>query len=839
MSPLDWERLQRIFHRVLEVRPEERGTLLDAECGEDVALRREVEALLAEAGEAEPWIGRAVAEAAADLVAVPRAELVGTSLGPYQILQRLGEGGMGEVFLAEQHEPIHRQVALKTIKLGMDTRDVLRRFEAERQALALMSHPCIARVLDAGTTPDGRPYFVMDLVRGPTIREYCDQRRLPVARRLELFLDVVAGVQHAHLQGIVHRDLKPSNVLVEEHEGKPVPKIIDFGIAKAIGGEDRDRTRLTSRGHFLGTPAYMSPEQAGLGAGAVDARTDVYSLGVLLYELLVGSPPLDPETLRSAAHEEVLRLVREVDPPRPSARIATLASTSPVTRSRSTERSALRRALQGDLDWITLKALEKDPARRYLTPSELAADIRRHFDHEAVQAGPPTLGYRARKFVRRHRGGVLAASVITLALVAGVIGTTIGLLRASRARLDATRSAEVANATTQFLLGLFKESYPDRARGTPPSAREILDRGAQRIATELRDQPRVRARVSGIISDVYRQIGEYPQAKRLGMAEVALIESAPPVDSLALATAYNRLGILMRITDRRDSALILYQRALAIRERWLKPEDPDLVASLSNLANLYGVMLDFERGIPLTRRVLAIRERLLRPDDPLLGATYNNLATMLSQSGDRQGAREYYEKNLRIQEAQPGPATPWLASALYNLGGLEFDLDHYEAARGLYERALILLEKLYAPDHVEISAALLNIGKVAARQGDFGRAESTLARAAQIRARVFGLQSPMLAKVDRARGEMWRLKGEYPRAQRALQRAIRTFESAGRTDSLEAATTWIDYADCLRDMKDGDGERAALGHALQIREALLSPGDSAVAEVEQRLGSGS
>jgi tetratricopeptide (TPR) repeat protein len=577
----------------------------------------------------------------------------------------------------------------------------------------------------------------------------------------------------------------------------------------------------------------MSPEQAGLGAGAVDARTDVYSLGVLLYELLAGAPPLDPDTLRSAAHDEMLRMIREVDPPRPSARI--VASPGDVSATRSTEPAALRKALRGDLDWITLKALEKDPARRYLTPSELAADIRRYFENQAVQAGPPTLGYRARKFVRRHRGSVAAAGVVALALVAGVIGTSVGLVRAAREQREAVRSAETANATAKFLVGLFSESYPDRARGTPPTAREILDRGAKRITTELRDQPRVRARLSGILSDVYRQIGEYRPAERLGRDEVSLLEASSPADSLGLASAYNRLAILTRILDRRDSALVLYERALGIRQRHLPPGHPDRVASLSNLANLFGVEHEFGRAIPLARQVLAIRERVLAPNDPLLGATYNNLATMLTETGDYASARTYYQKNLHIQEAQSGPPTPWLAAAVYNLAGLEFDLDHYDAARSLYERALTLLEKVYSPDHVEVSAALLNVGKVAAHQGDFGRAESTLARAAEIRTRVFGAHSVMMAKVDRARGELWRLEGEYPRARRALERAIHDFGDANRADSLDAATTWIDYADCLRDMKDPAGERAALHHALDIRRALLPDDDENVQEVRQRL----
>ena len=835
MSDERWARLQEIFHRALDDAPEERAAVVGAACAGDDALRRDVEALLQGAEAADRRLGRVVADAASDLTGSAEPDLSGSFVGPYRILERLGEGGMGEVYLAEQSEPVRRRVAIKTIKRGMDTREVLRRFESERQALALMSHPSIARVLDAGTTPDGRPYFVMDLVTGPPITEYCDRHRLTVARRLALFLEVVAGVQHAHLQGIVHRDLKPSNVLVEEHDGAPIPKIIDFGIAKAVGEGALDRTRVTAEGHLLGTPAYMSPEQAGLRSTPVDTRTDVYSLGVLLYELLVGAPPLDPKVLRASAYEEIRRMIREVEPARPSVRVVGLAGTEGLGATRGTELAALRRTLRGDLDWITLKALEKDPERRYTTPSELAADIRRYFGNEAVLAGPPTLRYRARKFVRRHRTGVAAASLVAVALVAGVVGTTLAMLRASRAEQEARRSAATANQTAAFLAGLFRESYPSRARGQTPNAREILDRGARRVDRELGDQPMVRAQLAGIIGDVYREIGEYDEAGKLLRESLALEEAARPPDSLTLANAYNRLGILMRVTGRRDSARTLLERALGIRERSLDSLDLDLASSYNNLANLYAVSGAFDRAVPLAQRALAIRECRLSANDPQLGASYSNIGTMLSETGDLEGARPYYERNLRIQEAQPGPESPGLAAAIYNLAGLEHQLEHWDTARAQYERALGVLERVYAPDHVEVSSALLNIGSVAAHQGDFGRAESVLVRASAIRTKVFGADSPMQAKVLRAQGELWRREGKLHESRQALEHALRGFDRRDRVDSLETATTLLIYASCLDDMSDHSGAHAALSRALAIREALLPPGDEAIQEARSQL----
>src|SRR5262245_8092182 len=342
----------------------------------------------------------------------------GRQVGPYRLLQKIGEGGMGEVWLAEQSEPVRRRVALKLIKAGMDTRQVVARFEAERQALAMMDHSCVAKVFDAGATPQGRPYFVMEYVKGDPITDYCDRHRLSIRERLELFLLVCEGVQHAHQKAIIHRDLKPSNILVTEQDNRRLPKIIDFGVAKATTQRLTERTMFTELGVMIGTPEYMSPEQAELTGEDVDTRTDVYSLGVILYELLVGALPFDPKEMRSAGLEGIRRVIREHEPRRPSTRLATLGDRSlESATNRRTNPPALKVRLRGDLDSVALKALEKDRARRYDSPNELGADIRRFLADEPVQARAPSAVYRARKFVRRHRLGVAAAVVVILALV--------------------------------------------------------------------------------------------------------------------------------------------------------------------------------------------------------------------------------------------------------------------------------------------------------------------------------------------------------------------------------------------------------------------------------------
>jgi serine/threonine protein kinase/tetratricopeptide (TPR) repeat protein len=490
------ERSKSVFLQAVEMASaEERRAFLDAACGEDAALRQEVEELLRhheelgvflEAPAAAP-LGTSAFEPEQNPAArggTHAPEATGTVIGPYKLLEQIGEGGMGTVWMAQQTRPVKRQVALKVIKPGMDSRQVLARFEAERQALALMDHPNIAKVLDGGTTDTGRPYFVMELVKGVPITRYCDEHRLPPRQRLELMLPVCQAVQHAHQKGIIHRDLKPSNVLVALYDGVPVPKVIDFGIAKATGQQLTEHTLATGLGAVVGTLGYMSPEQAELNQPDIDTRSDVYSLGVLLYELLTGTTPLEQKRLKQAAILEVLRLIREEEPPRPSTRLSTTDELPSLAANRGLEPRQLSGVVRGELDWIVMRSLEKDRNRRYETANGLAQDIQRYLADEPVLACPPSAGYRLRKFARRNKAALVTAVLIMLALAAGVAGLTVGLLHA-RASAEAERNARAAERKTRDEL--------DAARDEKDQQRAHVNReltNALVEATRLREKAR-------------------------------------------------------------------------------------------------------------------------------------------------------------------------------------------------------------------------------------------------------------------------------------------------------------------------------------------------------------
>jgi non-specific serine/threonine protein kinase/serine/threonine-protein kinase len=655
-------------------------------------------------------------------------------IGPYRLRERVGVGGMGEVWAAEQEKPFHRKVALKIVKAGMDTAEVVARFEAERQALALMDHPCIATVYDAGSTPQGRPFFAMEFVRGVPITEYCDRHKLTTRERLGLFIHLCEGVQHAHQKAVIHRDLKPSNVLITEVDDKPLPKIIDFGVAKATSQRLTDKTMHTYIGQMIGTPEYMSPEQADMTGEDIDTRTDVYSLGVILYELLVGALPFDSDELRAGGFDGIRRQIREVEPTTPSHKVTTLGEISKAAaKSRRTDLKSLTSQLSGDLDWIVMMAIDKDRTRRYASASDLAADIDRHLTHQPVVAGPPSSVYRVKKFVLRHKVGVAAAFLVGLALILGITGTTMGLIRAIKAEQVARDEAEAARQVSQFLEELFAVSDPGEARGNTITAREILDEGAERIANELKGQPLVQARLMVTMGRVYLGLGLYDDARSLLEGALELRRDELGEGALEVASSREELGHLLDAIGDYDGALQLYQGALEIREELLGREHPKAGMSASNLGNLHRQRRNFKEAKPLYERALAIREKALGPDHPEVSNSLNGLAIVLEGMGDYQGALPLYERALAIREKALGPDHPQVATSLNNLATLHWFMGDHATARPYNARALAIQEKVLGPDHPDLAHTLNTSANLHQAAGNYTATRRVHERALAIR----------------------------------------------------------------------------------------------------------
>ena len=620
------------------------------------------------------------------------SEIPGAAIGPYRILQLIGEGGFGSVYLAEQEHPVRRQVALKLIKAGMDTRQVIARFDAERQALALMDHPNIARVLDAGATESGRPYFVMELVKGIPLTDYCDVNHLPTAQRLELFVQVCRAVQHAHQKGVIHRDIKPTNVLVTLHDGRPVPKVIDFGIAKATETPLTDKTLLTEIRQLVGTPAYMSPEQAEMAGVDVDTRSDIYSLGVLMYELLTGTTPFDARELRAAAFGEVRRIIREVEPPAPSTRLGTMGEAlTAVAARRRTEPAKLGQSLRGELDWIVMKALEKERARRYDSASALADDVQRYLRDELVLARPPAKAYLARKFVRRHKVGIVTASAVAAALVLGLGVATVGFVRASRerdrafaarfdeklqrlltgvalveaeqARADADKARERAEQAHAHALGindLLHELFAavnSRRTGDGATFDRILTGAAKKVDTgALAEQPQLDAAVRTTLANVlfsygYVADGEHHQREALAIRR----RLAPPEGSADVAESLCDLGWLLQRKGDLDGAEQLLREGLDLNRKLLKPDDPAIATNLHSLAMVLMAKGGRDEAMPLVRESLTIRlagcdAAIAR--DPVVARSYADRAHLRARTGDFAGALPDYGAALERNDAE-------------------------------------------------------------------------------------------------------------------------------------------------------------------------------------------
>jgi serine/threonine protein kinase len=625
------------------------------------------------------------------VVGAPRRIHRPEKIDRYRILDLLGEGGMGTVYLAEQTEPIRRRVALKLIKLGMDSRQVVARFESERQALALMNHPNVAKVYDAGLSEDGRSFFVMELVSGVPITDYCDRHRLAIRERVELFLQACDALQHAHQKGIIHRDIKPSNVLVAFEDEVPRVKVIDFGVAKATGPKLTELTMHTQLGVVIGTPEYMSPEQAGVTALDVDTRADIYSLGVLLYELLVGALPFESRELRAVADLEMLRIIREVDPPRPTTRVASLGDAAQeIARRRRTDLPSLSRQLRGELEWITLRAMEKDPARRYPSASELAADTRRYLAGEAVLARPQTAIYRLRKFVRRNRGFVAAAAAVILSLTAGLVVSTVLYFEAVGAGDTARVEADKARAINDFLQTMLGSAAPGQ-QGRNAKLVDVLAAGAAKVDTSFANQPDVRVALHETIGGVYSALAMFPEAEAHTRQVIEHHEHAFGDGDARTIEARVALGGLLFEAHRYDEAIASYQQAFSDADRHLGRRHPTTINAMHLLGNVYNLVGRQTESEPLLTESLALSVEVRGQDEP---RTLNNRMSLgylyhHEHRWDESAAnyRQVLAANRRLR--QPGDwmtvrSAEELSRALLNMGRLD---EAEQTLRGVVDAA--------------------------------------------------------------------------------------------------------------------------------------------------------
>ena len=742
----------RIYITALEKQdPAERAAFLEDACQANPVLRRRVEALLV-AHEASALVsaGFDTVDPGPDDQGAPLPSLPGTRIGPYLLIQKIGEGGMGSVYLAQQDHPVRREVALKLIKLGMDSRQVVARFDSERQALALMDHPNIARVLDAGTSESGRPYFVMELVRGVPITEYCDQNQMPAAERLRLFVDVCHAIQHAHHKGIIHRDLKPSNVMVTAVDGVPIVKVIDFGVAKATDQKLTERTVFTAIGQMIGTPAYMSPEQADVSGIDIDTRSDVYSLGVLLYELLTGTTPLEFRMLREAGFAEIQRLIRAQEPPRPSARLSSLGdSATTLAGNRGTEPRRLAQMLAGDLDWIVMKALAKDRDLRYDTPGNFAADIDRYLRGDAILARPPSSIYRLKRFAQRNRVAVLTTAAVAMSLV---IGTAVAAWQAvlatqaqhdalisARAERDAKEIAQKREAETRAVLEfvenrVFAAAGPksqDGGMGYDVKLADAIKSGLKFVETSFPNQPLIEARLRMSMGQSFLRLGDAPTAADQYQRARDLYTQELGPDHLDVIAAVTGLSNAMAMLGRDEVALTLDREALALRVARLGRDHPDTLMSMNNVAtSLYQLRRPAE-ALPIFEEVLALRQVVLGPHHLDTFRSMTGVAACNAALGRPEIGAKLHEQALALMRIHLGPDHSYTLKSMHNLANVYYSMGRFPEALALFQESFAARKAKLGPDHPDTLVSMNNLANTYSALGRHAQAlelnERTLA----------------------------------------------------------------------------------------------------------------
>ncbi len=834
-----------LFLTALEIDDlEQRAQFLIEQCGADHELRARVEALLVEHNRAVEHAGTANVGELGDPGAtsdggtaeLPRREehTSGVIAGKYALVEMIGEGGMGSVWRAKQTEPVKRFVAVKLIKAGMDSRQVLARFEAERQALALMDHPNIAKVLDGGLH-EHRPFFVMELVKGVPITEYCDANRLTPQQRLELFVPVCNAIQHAHQKGIIHRDIKPSNVLVALYDDKPVVKVIDFGVAKATGAALTEQTIDTGIGGIVGTPQYMSPEQATFNNLDIDTRSDVYALGVLLYELLTGTPPFSGKELQKKGQLEILRVVREEEPPRPSTKLSTADALPSISANRGTEPKKLTGLLRNELDWIVMKSLEKDRTRRYATANGFAADVQRYLAGEAVLAHPPSRGYRIKKFVKRNKGQVLAASLVFFALLAGIVGTTLGLIEARRQRdvADKARKAEEvqrqvaeaqsrrASTVARFLTETLGGAAPAVARGRDTTLlRDMVTGAVQRLdQNELADNPEAEIELRLTVGKVFRDLADYPQAEHHFRRAVALAAathgpadprtSAVEIDLVSTLFSAGRYPECLALAEKVREVCVqrgeaecdlmaqawsvigsskmnaaggwtaeaqeASDRAVAIGRQVYSKSDPKLGFLLRQSAALYYAHSAYTEALPLAQEAYDIYRASGGAQNSSTIYTGCTLADCQLAIVDFAAAEKLMTQSLPDAEAVYGPDHPAVANVLWRLGTAISNRGDAQSAEKLHSRCMEIRRATHKGPHKDVATALSSLAEDRVLLGNPASAEPLFREAVEMRRTLFGPASKAVASALTELGSCLRMLNRLDEAEKTLNEALETY----------------------------------------------------------------
>jgi tetratricopeptide (TPR) repeat protein/tRNA A-37 threonylcarbamoyl transferase component Bud32 len=823
--------------------PQERIAFLDGVCGSDAELRGRLERLLAVHTQSQDFIAQGPVVLNETVVSVGEGtgepqKMVGVVIGGrYKLLEEIATGGMGSVWIAEQSQPVRRRVAIKLIKPGMDSRQVLSRFEAERQALALMDHPNIAKVLDGGVTDQAHPFFVMEYVKGVPITDFCDQAKVTLEGRLKLFVKVCQAVQHAHQKGIIHRDLKPSNILVCLYDGHPIPKVIDFGLAKAMHQPLTEHTLYTAHGFMIGTPLYMSPEQAEFNNLDIDTRSDIYSLGVILYELLTGTTPLDRQRIKSAAWPEAVRLIKEEEPSKPSTKLSVSHSLPTVAAQRSLEPAQLSRAVRGDLDWIVMKALDKERSRRYETANGLARDIERYLADDVVEARPPSASYRLRKLVRRNQGLVVAVGLIALALIGGIAGTTWGMIRA----FDARR-AEAERAEGERLAKLEAEAQKTRAIAAATAEKAANEQAQKRLAQIQKGNEVITSIFSDLDIRKVKKTGPLEQvlAERLVKA-AGQLEGEAVGDPLVVAGLQERLGLSLLNLGHPERAIPLFQKAADTRRSKLGADHPDTLDSSHNLAESYLAAGKLDLALPLLIETVRLRKARLGADSADTLESTNDLALCYEYTGKLDVALPLFEETLKLARAKLGPEHSTTLTCTNNLAYAYGHAGKLNLALPLYEEAVRIAKFKLGADHPDTLTCMNNLATGYKAAGKLTLALPLLEDTLKLMKANLGADHPNtltsmnnLASAYRDAGK-WdlalplyeetvklkqaKLGGDHPDTLVSMNNLASGYQAAGK---LDLAVPLFEETLKLRTTKLGAGHPDTLASSQNLADACLS-----------------